>query len=86
MKSTPCMSRHFGNGGKFSPPVAWSVTYGCVNDHAFEALTCEACTASLVDGRQRCGKCFQPMVVSHLEEISDHDPDCECIDLRDECA
>lgn len=67
--SAPCMSRHFGNEGKPRPPVAWSVTYGCVNDHVFETLTCDACATSLVDGHQRCGKCFRPMVVDHLTPV-----------------
>jgi predicted amidophosphoribosyltransferase len=61
------MSRHLDNAGKPRPPVEWTVTYGCVNGHTLEAVECcDGCAASLVDGRQRCARCFRTMVVTLL--------------------
>lgn len=65
----PCWSRHFDNIGKPRPPVAWTLTYGCRNGHVVTASACDRCASSLVDGRQRCARCFLPMVVTNLAAL-----------------
>lgn len=65
-----CMSRHFGNEGKPRPPVAWSVTYGCVNEHVITTEVCDGCATSLLDRHQHCARCIRPMVVTDLVAVT----------------
>jgi hypothetical protein len=65
-----CMSRHLNRVGMPRPPVEWVVTYGCAENHSVSTEVCGPCAESLVDGRQRCARCFRVMVVGSLHPLT----------------